>query len=64
MEAFVWVKVLELSPGLPDFPVDEEEVHTGGIQQRKETEYQREMVLGSEHPFKECSHDLTSPCKA
>lgn len=63
MEAFVWIKVLELSPQLSDFPVDEEEVQTGGIQQRKETAVtERDGAGVSTSPSGTCPNDLTSPC--
>lgn len=51
MEAFVWIKVLELSPQLPDFPVDEEEVQTGRKQHRKETAVSERDGAGSQHPL-------------
>lgn len=64
MEIFVWIKVLEILPQLPEYPVDEEEVQTGGIQQRKETALtERKIGAGvSTSPSGTCPDDLTSPC--
>lgn len=63
MEVFVWIKVLELSPQLPDFPVDEEEVQTGRKQHRKETAVaERDDAGVSTSPSGTCPDDLTSPC--
>lgn len=46
-ETFVWTEVLELSPQLHELPVNEEEVQTGGVQQREEATYSGKDVYGA-----------------